>query len=365
MHIAFYAPLKPPDHPVPSGDRHMARALIRALELAGHRVSLVSSLRSHLRDPDPTAIDALQAAANRERQRLDAAWIRDGAPALFFCYHPYYRSPDLIGPELCRQRGIPYVTAEASYAAKRDATAWAPLQATVVEGVRQAVLNLCYTERDADGLRELVPSHRIATLPPFIDMPADLPRASGSTSGRRLVTVAMMRQSNKRDSYLMLARVLTRILHLDWRLDIVGDGAARGQIEAAFSGFPPERIHWHRDVAPADVPALMASADIFVWPGCNEAYGLVYLEAQAVGLPVVGQRAGGVPAVVHHGVGGLLTPEDDEVALAEAIAGLLTDPTERRRLADGAYRFAHGERTLAVASRRLNALLNTALEPAA
>ena len=46
MRIAFYAPMKPPNHPVPSGDRRMARLLIRALDLAGHEVSVASRLRS-------------------------------------------------------------------------------------------------------------------------------------------------------------------------------------------------------------------------------------------------------------------------------------------------------------------------------
>ena len=47
--VAFYAPLKPPDHPVPSGDRRMAQLLWQALEAAGARVELASRLRS--RDP--------------------------------------------------------------------------------------------------------------------------------------------------------------------------------------------------------------------------------------------------------------------------------------------------------------------------
>ena len=47
MRVAFYAPLKPPDHPVASGDRAMARALIAALRAAGHDVSVASRLRSY------------------------------------------------------------------------------------------------------------------------------------------------------------------------------------------------------------------------------------------------------------------------------------------------------------------------------
>ena len=51
MKIAFYAPLKPPDHPVPSGDRQMARQLISALEAKGNIITIPSHLRSYLRGP--------------------------------------------------------------------------------------------------------------------------------------------------------------------------------------------------------------------------------------------------------------------------------------------------------------------------
>ncbi len=52
MRIAFYAPMKSPHHPVPSGDRLMARLLIRALEMAGHSVELLSEFRIHAGTPE-------------------------------------------------------------------------------------------------------------------------------------------------------------------------------------------------------------------------------------------------------------------------------------------------------------------------
>ena len=45
MRVAFYAPLKSPAHPVPSGDRRIARALLQALALGGHDTTLVSIFR--------------------------------------------------------------------------------------------------------------------------------------------------------------------------------------------------------------------------------------------------------------------------------------------------------------------------------
>ncbi|MGH7006445.1 MAG: glycosyltransferase family 4 protein, partial [Alphaproteobacteria bacterium] len=47
MRIAFYAPMKPPSHPVPSGDRRIARLLLRALRKSGHEVRVVSTFRAY------------------------------------------------------------------------------------------------------------------------------------------------------------------------------------------------------------------------------------------------------------------------------------------------------------------------------
>ena len=57
---------------------------------------------------------AVNAAAG-EIARLPTEWDRASPPDLWFCYHPYYKAPDLIGPPLRARFGIPYVTAEASY----------------------------------------------------------------------------------------------------------------------------------------------------------------------------------------------------------------------------------------------------------
>jgi len=77
MNTAFYAPLKAPDHPVPSGDRQMARLLIEALERAGLAPALACRLRSYDRgEPwrqrrlDEVAARAAPLLARRWRRRL-------------------------------------------------------------------------------------------------------------------------------------------------------------------------------------------------------------------------------------------------------------------------------------------------------
>jgi len=410
MRIAFYAPLKSPDHPVVSGDREMARLLICALELAGHTVEVASELRAYLREPDSDAWETLRAAATAEVERLARHWAGNGPPDLWFTYHPYYKSPDLIGPPLASRFSLPFVTAEASLSSRRNIGAWAQAQATVVDAVSQAAVNLCLTRRDRDGLAGLAPEARLAMLPPFIDTagrqrpPSVLPDISPSRgeiaggndsdlpatpaigeptdagrslplwgrcpAGQRgvaadpgtriqLATVAMMRPGDKLDSYRMLADALALIEHHPWQLTVAGDGPAEAEVKALFQQFPQDRINFLGRLDREDVAGLLANSDLYVWPGCGEAFGLAYLEAQAAGLPVVAQETAGVPEVVQHGETGLLTPAGYVRAYAEAIARLIGDAPERRRLGDNARRHVAEKHSLAAAARRLTQLLPT------
>jgi glycosyltransferase involved in cell wall biosynthesis len=356
MQIAFYAPMKPPGHPVPSGERQMARLLVKALELAGHRVDIASDMRSYAAEPSAEWLAATTREAESEIARLSEFWASGRKPDLWFCYHPYYKAPDLIGPRLATKFAIPYVTAEASYSFRRNIGLWAETQALVADAVKQAALNICFTRRDREGLLAIAPHATFATLPPFIDTSL-VAKVKSTGEGSRLMTVAMMRRGDKLDSYRMLAQALERIVHLPWTLSVVGDGPCRAEVAAEFAGLPRERIDWRGAVEPEAVPAALSEADIYVWPGCGEAYGLAYLEAQAAGLPVVAQNIAGVPEVVRDGLTGMLTPPGDIAAFADAIARLLANEPERRRMAEAARRFVADERSLEATAARLAEIL--------
>lgn len=353
MRVAFYAPMKSPNHPVPSGDRLMARLLIRALELTGHAVEVVSEFRSYAAAPEAAA--ALEPAIRAEDERLRLKWQSAPRPELWFCYHPYYKSPDPFGPAISAEFAIPYVTAEASYAAKRDGTGWAAQQKRVGEAVLQAAVNICFTERDRAGLSAAFPAARLAGLKPFID-PALFEALSATPDPRRLVTVAMMRAGDKMESYAMLAKALRLIEDRPWSLSIIGDGPMRHEVQALFADFS-SRVEWLGALGAAEIAGLLGCGGLYVWPGCGEAYGLAYLEAQAAGLPVVAQATAGVPAVVEAGVTGLLTPDGDVAAYAAAVAALLDDGEKREVMGQAARRFVLDERSLATAARALDGIL--------
>ncbi len=361
LRIAFYAPLKSPDHPVPSGDRQMARMLIACLERAGHQVEVISRLRAYSpSSDDSSAWQRLQAEAEAERRRLARLW-QTNSPDLIFCYHPYYKSPDLIGLTLSQQFTLPYVTCEASYSTRRNLGVWTEMQAIACAGVQHAALNLCFSARDEEGLRAAVPDARLARLPAFID-------TSGFDAPPRpepghIVSVAMMRRGDKFESYRHIARTLAAMPHgTDWHLSVAGDGPARAEVMELFALLPPERVSFLGALPAQEVAALLARGSVFLWPGCGEAYGLVYLEAQAAGLPVVGCRVAGVPEVVSEDAGGTLVAGDNPLALADAVAMLLSNPERAMQLGAAAKARVKARHSLEAATARIADAVRMATE---
>lgn len=356
MKIAFYAPLKSPGHPVPSGDRLMARQIMAVLRMAGHQVDVASELRSFTPTPEAGPRAEIARQAEDEVARLLGRSQGESRPDLWFTYHPYYKTPDLLGPPVAKQLGIPYVTAEASYSRRHDDNGWGENQRLIADAVRLATVNVCFTERDRIGLSGAIPDGRYERFLPFIDA-APFGSTISASDPRRLITVAMLRRGDKFDSYVMLAEALKLIRDQNWTLTVIGDGPMRAEVSTLFSTFGGDRILWRGERSTPEIAAELATAGIYVWPGCNEAYGLAYLEAQAAGLPVVAQATAGVPEVVMGGVTGLLTPAGDFKAYADAIARLLNDEKQRQTMAEAAHGFVHRERSLSAAAKRLETIL--------
>lgn len=327
--IAFYAPLKSPHHPNPSGDRQIARNLLTALSTALDRpVHLASELRSF----EPGGDDALQARfiaqATREAEQL-AATLPD--IALWVSYHNYYKAPDLIGPAVAQTRGVPYILIEATRAKKRLTGSWARFAERAETASDAAAVIFHFTERDRQALEQgRTNGQQIVPLAPFL--PRDnLPPQSGTQGA--MLSVGMMRPGDKLASYRLIAEALKQVSHKGWQLDIVGDGPAAPDIRALFAPFGSQ-VRFLGKLDHAELDTVYASAGFFLWPGVNEAFGMVYLEAQAAGLPVVAQDRPGVRDVLAPGV--YPAPGEGAAGLAARIDHLLSHRAERLHLGKSA-----------------------------
>lgn len=117
-----------------------------------------------------------------------------------------------------------------------------------------------------------------------------------------------------------------------------------------------ERIHWIGVIN--DIRPWYRAASMMVLPSTNEPFGRVVVEAMASGVPVIATRSGGIPEILTHMQNGLLVPENDAVAISEAIMKLLCDGSLKRRITEeglkNAERFnmaSHIEKMVKVFSR--------------
>ncbi len=152
--------------------------------------------------------------------------------------------------------------------------------------------------------------HRVApTFPP-------------SSSGRRRLLVP--RRLFEKNGVEYFVRAVPLILkRTDVEAVLVGDGPERAKLESLAGELGvADRIRFLGARPHGDMPGLLSSADLAVFPSLMEATSVAALECMACELPVAASRVGGLPEIVDETVGGLFRPADPE-DLARVVVGLL------------------------------------------
>lgn len=367
MKIGFYAPLKSPHHPNPSGDREIGRLFLKALRALGHDVEMISQLRSWEGYGSIEAQKQIQLAAEDEIRSLLSRYANSPGPDLIFTYHVYHKAPDWIGCELAAALDIPYVIAEASLAPKQLNGPWDLGHRQTVRCLQQADRIISINPTDIDCIQPLVKDRNaIRLLKPFLDRSPKMlasNRSSPDDHGKvKLITVAMMRDGDKKASYLLMSRALKRLQQKNWRLTVIGDGDAASEVKSYFAELSAECVF----AGQCDHEAIyreLTNSDIFVWPAVNEALGLALLEAQAFGLPVVAQNHGGVSAIVEHDITGLVTPAGDMDQYVQALDSLISNTDRRREMGAAAKSKFCAEHSFDNALQRIESILGDVCLP--
>ncbi|MHA7773616.1 glycosyltransferase family 4 protein [Roseibium sp. M-1] len=363
MRIAFTAPMKPLDHPVPSGDRTMGRLIVKALESLGHEVTIASTFRAWRKEGSDALQAGVRGEAHAEADRIAAEWDQSGyRPDLFLTYHLYHKAPDWIGPALADRFDLPYAIVEASRAPKRRTGDWAFGFAAADAALARADAVAAIHNADAECLAAVVPHRCLSVLLPFLDAEPFLKASQDAkplaAPPLKLLAVGMMREGDKQRSFEVLAEALSQVRDMPWHLTLIGDGPARAHVLGLF---PPERITWLGALSGEDLPQHYARHDLFVWPAIREAFGLVLLEAQAAGVGVVAGDTFGVPDIVRDGETGLLSAEGDAAALAANLKLVLQEPALADRMGNAARQHILAIHTLQAGAARLEALAEKAI----
>jgi glycosyltransferase involved in cell wall biosynthesis len=180
--------------------------------------------------------------------------------------------------------------------------------------------------------RALVPAPPVpAPAVPAVDVPAvDVPALDVPAMGdARPVVLAVGRLAPQKGfGTLIAAAARWRDLTPEPVVLIVGDGPLEAKLksQAAALGLPVRFAGARRDV-----PALLASAAVFVLPSAWEGQPLILQEALRVGVPIVATRVGGTPELTGSDAA-LLVPPRDEERLAGAVRSVLGDPALAARL---------------------------------
>ncbi len=364
MRIAFYAPFKPIDHPNPSGDLVIANGLVDHLRNRGNIIQITSRLRSRWIYWKPWNMIRLLT----ERLRIKKALALQ-KPDMWLTYHSYYKAPDLLGPAISKELNIPYVIFQGIYSTSVRRK-WQTRPGYHLNTKALLCADKVLTNRHGDmvNLERLLPMERLHYLAPGIhprqftaDSSArDRIRAQWDTGDSTVIlSAAMFRADVKTEGLTWVIESCARLIQQghNLRLVIAGDGREKQKLVSIANTLLREKVIFVGQVPRHRMSEFYSGGDLFVFPGINESLGMVYLEAQSCGLPVVAFDTAGVPEVVKNGETALLTPLFDQERFDKAVASLLQDPEKRERMGTEAARYIREQHDITQNYHQLEELL--------
>ncbi len=339
MKICYYTPFKPLSHVNPSGDWVTATGIFSYLNEQEHRVVPMSDFRCRWIYWKPWRWPHLLQETLRVVRENSAKGMD-----LWFTYHSYYKAPDLLGAAAARRMGIPYVIFQGIYSTKRR-RAWKTYPGFYLNRRSLCAARHIFTNKKLDllNLKRLIPDHKITYIAPGL-IADDFNFDAGARAEIRntlnlgddpvVFTAAMFRPDVKTEGLTWVIRTCGALYRRGHPLQLViaGDGKEKDKLKQLADEHLPQRTRFVGNIARSEMYRYYSVGDLFVFPGIRESLGMVFLEAQACGLPVVAFDNAGVPEAVNDGVTGLLVPAFDARAFKEAIARLLDDVELRRRM---------------------------------
>jgi phosphatidylinositol alpha-mannosyltransferase len=330
---------------VPGGVKNHVQNLAVELRLLGHQVDVLAPARREVDEqhfvslgssfPIPYNGSVARVAMGPHHSQLVRRALLDGAYDLVHVHEPLSPSVGLIA---VIQASVPVV---GTFHANLDRSAALRVGAPVLRrgfGKLAARIAVSDSARQTWGRYFRGP---IAVVPngvprEFFTRPEPIPALARGDDGQTLLFVGRL-EPRKGLAYLVRAFLRLKPTHPRLRLVVVGRDDRRVQ-EKAMSIVPPRfrpDLLFVGSVPQEDLASYYASADIFCAPSLGgESFGIVLVEAMAIGLPVVCSDISGYRDLVRDQKEGLLVAPKDPEALAGAIGMLLDNPLRRAAMGD-------------------------------
>ena len=265
--------------------------------------------------------------------------------------HVFFGIPDgPIGWLLKRLHGLPYIISLRGADVPSDEVKRFAKQYRILRPF------IRWLWRDADALvavsnglrtyaQETAPDMPIQVIPNAIDLSTFTPAAQQRSDGPvRLLFVGRFNAFKSVESLLEAIGKLKRLDVDEFELELVGEGEKRPDLERKVSELGITRcVHFTGWVPRECIADHYRQADVFVTATTWEGMPNTVLEAMACALPIVGTQASGLQELVRDGLNGYLVPMRDPAALAEALAGLIGNGYERRRMGRQSRKLAERE----------------------
>jgi glycosyltransferase involved in cell wall biosynthesis len=342
--ILFYAPLSGQIEGIPSGDKIIARRFVDLFSSLGYKVKFPShfSSRDPLGDKRFQLLRIEEAAVLKKKVESD---LRKLQPKFWVTYHHYHKAPDLLGPELTKKLGIPYIIIEGSLNPKQEKGKWAHYYPFVTSALEQASSLISLNPKDHHILNMAGFRNKNKLITPPI-APCFSKKLDKEESRSRLalefglnndvpwiLTIAQMRAHKKLEAYIYLKEAITILKKEAFELLVIGAGESESEVRSLFQSLP--QAHFLGEIGHVNLPLYYSACDLFCWPGIGEAIGLVYLEAQAMGLKVIMDRSSGGRHFIMPNVTGFLASNPNNYA--DLMKKEMQDALKKRYIATFAY----------------------------
>lgn len=370
MKIAFYAPFKPLGHAHPSGDLVTATGICDYLLNGGHQVLTAGTLRCRWIYWKPWLWPRLLWERKQVVRRFAASPVD-----LWLTYHSYYKAPDLLGPSARKKMKISYVIFQGIYSTKRRRK-FKTWPGFYLNKATLLAADHVFTNKKVDllNLKRLLPDDRVTYITPGINPEEFTFDGRARDALRRqwcqndepvIFSAAMFRRDVKTRGLKWVIRACGELGRKGHRFQLViaGDGKERKTLEKLAAEQIPGRVRFVGKIPRPELYRYYSAADLFVFPGIGESLGMVFLEAQACGLPVVAFDNAGVPEAVQDLKTGFLVPIFEMAPFVDAVKRLLSDKGLRRQMGQTASAYVRNKHDLRKNYQEIERVLTRLVQP--